>query len=244
MQQVQTISPTLFYFLGSFSWSMKLLPSVCHLWAQISSRNPLWKCTFQWELYCLNTFICSLLQSKWVNSGDGIVLDCGLEAIQSRPLGGASRWRKWDTQLSSVWGIPLESLGKWSPRERQQRREMDGSLSTNKGQIREAGRWSPGKVRKSEEFWYISAPFGAFSGSLLGFPEGPTINNPPAMQETQVWSLGQDDPLEEGMSSHSSIPAWRIPWTEVDGPWCCKEWDMFQWLSTHEHWVALRRVML
>ena len=34
------------------------------------------------------------------------------------------------------------------------------------------------------------------------------------MQETQVLSLGQEDPLEKGMATHSSIPAWGIPWTE------------------------------
>ena len=37
------------------------------------------------------------------------------------------------------------------------------------------------------------------------------------MQETQVWSLGQEDPLEEGMATHSSIIAWRIPQTEEPG---------------------------
>ena len=37
------------------------------------------------------------------------------------------------------------------------------------------------------------------------------VKNPPAMQETQVQSLGQDDPLEKGMATHSSIRAWRIP---------------------------------
>ena len=41
--------------------------------------------------------------------------------------------------------------------------------------------------------------------------------NPPAMQETQVRSLGQEDPLEEGLATHSSILAWRIPWTEEPG---------------------------
>ena len=39
------------------------------------------------------------------------------------------------------------------------------------------------------------------------------VKNLPAMQETQVQSLGQEDPLEEGMTTHSSILAWRIPWT-------------------------------
>ena len=38
-----------------------------------------------------------------------------------------------------------------------------------------------------------------------------TVKNPPAMQETWVRSLGQEDPLEEGMATHSSILAWRIP---------------------------------
>ena len=41
-----------------------------------------------------------------------------------------------------------------------------------------------------------------------------TVNNPPATQETQVRSLGQSGPLEEGMATHSSVIAWRIPWTE------------------------------
>ena len=41
--------------------------------------------------------------------------------------------------------------------------------------------------------------------------------NPPAMQETLVQSLGQEDSLEEGMATHSSILAWRIPWTEEPG---------------------------
>ena len=40
------------------------------------------------------------------------------------------------------------------------------------------------------------------------------VKNPPAMQETQVRSLGWEDPLEEGIATHSSILAWRIPWTE------------------------------
>jgi len=38
--------------------------------------------------------------------------------------------------------------------------------------------------------------------------------NQPAMQEIQVQSLGQEDPLEKRMATHSSILAWRIPWTE------------------------------
>ena len=49
--------------------------------------------------------------------------------------------------------------------------------------------------------------FGAFLVAQM-------VKNLPAMQETQVQSLGRKDPLEKGMTTHSSILAWRIPWTE------------------------------
>ena len=54
------------------------------------------------------------------------------------------------------------------------------------------------------------------------------------MQETQVWSLVWEDPMEKGMATHSSILAWRIPWTEEPGggysPWIYKESDMIEQL--------------
>ena len=43
------------------------------------------------------------------------------------------------------------------------------------------------------------------------------VKNPSAMQEIQVYSLGQEDPLEKSMATHSSILAWEIPWTEEPG---------------------------
>ena len=43
------------------------------------------------------------------------------------------------------------------------------------------------------------------------------VKNLPTMQETWVRSLGQEDPLEKEMANHSSILAWRIPWTEEPG---------------------------
>ena len=61
------------------------------------------------------------------------------------------------------------------------------------------------------------------------------VKNLPAMQESQAQSLGQEDPLEKGMATHSSILAWRIPWTgEPAGysPWGCKELDMTEQLNT------------
>ena len=44
-----------------------------------------------------------------------------------------------------------------------------------------------------------------------------TVKNLPAVQETRVQSLGQEDPLEKGMATHSSVLAWAIPWTEEPG---------------------------
>ena len=49
------------------------------------------------------------------------------------------------------------------------------------------------------------------------FPDGSVVKNPPAMQETQFRSLGQEDPLEEEMATHSSIVVWRIPCIEDPG---------------------------
>ena len=57
-----------------------------------------------------------------------------------------------------------------------------------------------------------------------------------AMQETWVRSLGQEDPLEKEMATHSSILAWRIPWTEEPGgysPQGHKESDMTERLHFH-----------
>ena len=56
-----------------------------------------------------------------------------------------------------------------------------------------------------------------------------TVKKPPAVRKTQVRSLGQEDPLGKGLATHSSILAWRTPWTEEPGGyrlWDCKETDM------------------
>ena len=58
--------------------------------------------------------------------------------------------------------------------------------------------------------WMMPAYIGA---SLVA----QTVKSLPAVQETQVRSLGEEDTLEKGMVTHSSIFAWRIPWTEEPG---------------------------
>ena len=66
---------------------------------------------------------------------------------------------------------------------------------------------------------------GSSPGKGIGYPlqyswaslVAQLVKNVPAMWETWVQSLGWEDPLEEGMATHSSILAWRIPWTEEPG---------------------------
>ena len=60
------------------------------------------------------------------------------------------------------------------------------------------------------------------------------VKNPPANAETGVQSLGQEDPLEEGIATHSSILDWRNPWTEEPGSSHGRnESDMMKWFSMH-----------
>ena len=72
--------------------------------------------------------------------------------------------------------------------------------------------------------WWVEAREAAQVGPThrmlrLNVPiaKSQTVKNLPAMRETWVRSLGREDPLEEGMATHSSILAWRIPWTEESG---------------------------
>ena len=72
------------------------------------------------------------------------------------------------------------------------------------------------------------------------------VKNMSAMQETWVQSLGWIEPLEEGMSTPSNIPAWTIPWTEKPGrlqSWSRKESDTTEWLST-DFWRASQVVLV
>ena len=59
------------------------------------------------------------------------------------------------------------------------------------------------------------------------------VKSLPAVQETQIRSLGWEDPLEKGMANHSSILAWRIPWKSLVGysQWVLKELDTAKQLT-------------
>ena len=66
---------------------------------------------------------------------------------------------------------------------------------------------------------------------VMEFPGYLVVQSPPAMQEMQFQFLGQEDPLEKEMATHTSILAWRIPWTEEPGGLQCMESQKSQtWL--------------
>ena len=73
------------------------------------------------------------------------------------------------------------------------------------------------RIHEKAQFWALK---------YRGLPGGSVVKNLPAMQETQVQSLGWEDPLEKGVATPSSILAWRIPWKRSlagYSPWGCKE---------------------
>jgi len=87
-------------------------------------------------------------------------------------------------------------------------------------------------------YFFASSPlqsfFEWFSNNLVKFCASlmaQLVKNLPAMQETWVWSLGWEDPLEKGKATHSSILAWRIPWG-------CKESDMTDWLLINKVYLG------
>ena len=68
-----------------------------------------------------------------------------------------------------------------------------------------------------DSIFYFLSPFLSYSPVFVVSLVAQTVKNLPAMQETGVLYLGQEDPLREEMTTHSSILAWKIPWTEEPG---------------------------
>ena len=79
---------------------------------------------------------------------------------------------------------------------------------------------------RCQEWLPLMNAFQCFGASLVA----QLVKNLPAMQETWVWSLSREDPLEKGKVTHSSILAWRIPWRS---PWGSKESDTTERPSLH-----------
>ena len=73
------------------------------------------------------------------------------------------------------------------------------------------------RIQEIDEFEWEKNCILIFTNLLSecwGFPGGSAVKNPPATQEIRVQSLSWEDPLEKEMATHSSILAWKMPWTE------------------------------
>ena len=97
--------------------------------------------------------------------------------------------------------------------------------------------WRKNRKKKQEDL--------GLRGGRRGFHGGSAVKNPPIRQEMWVQSLGGEDPLEEGMATHSSILAWRFPWTEEPGglqSMGSQSWTWSDWARTWEEdiWVKCK----
>ena len=128
-------------------------------------------------------------------------------AFSMQPVPGSlssflgSRWMRTPPDLTHIFPVSQHSpLG------------FPGS-SAGKGSTCKAGDPSsiPGNRRSPGEG--VGYPLQYSWASLVA----QMVKKPPTRWETWVWSLGWEDPLEEGMATHSTILAWRIPWTEEPG---------------------------
>ena len=106
-------------------------------------------------------------------------------------------------------------------------------MSVSIWSVKDLCRLSAGKESACNEGDPGSIPgWGRSAGEGVGYPfqyswaslVAQLVKNPPAMQETPVWFLGGGDPLENGKATHSSILAWRIPWTVVHGVAKSRTW--------------------
>ena len=95
--------------------------------------------------------------------------------------------------------------------------------------------------------WFVFCPFHLYDFGLLEIIYwaslvAQTVKNPHAIKETWVRSLGWEDPLGEGMTTHSSIPAWRISWTEEPGWLQSMELQRVGhgWVTEHKYTIIIK----
>ena len=142
--------------------------------------------------------------SDLLGEGTAFQLAVGREGMfpGSRERSGASGLGAWESGVHpGIWRVNCRRLGV-DPRNWWEEEREDGS-----------GKWVTVCV------CFVESKFTQHkSNNFMGFPGGlPVVKNLPAMQKMWVQSLGQEDPLEKGMATHSSILTCRIPWTEEPG---------------------------
>ena len=131
-----------------------------------------------------------------------------LQFSRLRDMAAISSWTKYLPSFSGMeLGNVTQSIGHWDFYKM-------SSVYRTVNNIKLLGPWWDSRVC-SMNIWFCIF----FSATSLSWTSlvAPAIKNLPAMRETQVQSLGREDPLEKAMATHSSILAWRIPWTEEPG---------------------------
>ena len=89
--------------------------------------------------------------------------------------------------------------------------------------------WGPGgQGTGRREAWLKQAGTRVSVPTLWASLGAQLVKNPPAVQETRVQPLGQEDPLEKGIATHSTILAQRIPWTEEPVHKIAKNWTQLK----------------
>ena len=168
----------------------------------------------------------SRIKSPWMG-----YIQWPLLTLTSRPTGGV-----WPTEYTPLaQELAVEETLHWGP-ELEERGGMSGwwvDLIQCKRII--SAFWGPTSPSAK---WWFSNQCTSYWASLVA----QTVKNLPAMQETQVRSLGQEDPLVKGEVTHPSVLAWRIPWTEEPGglqsmglPRVGHDWATNTHTHTHTH---------
>ena len=130
--------------------------------------------------------------------------------------------------MASLWkGVLLSSVHRWAWAEQ---RHLSLRSSRGAGSSRQDSKYDYNKSNRKQVQPTVSNMGSELASSLKkqwASPVAQTVKNLSAMRETRVRPLGQKDPLERGIATHSSILAWRIFWTERSlagySPWGCKE---------------------
>ena len=163
------------------------------------------KCWIRW----MNGWMDGWLEGRWVTKENQSRKDCFYKAIHRTSVASAVGSHPGQVIATSTRAISRPC-----------------ALSAPPALLGDGAETHPHPTKTSQLCWlHLYLPFPS--------PVAQMVKNLPAIQETWVQSLGQGDPLEKGMATHSNILAWRISWIEDPGysPWGRKALDMTEWLT-------------